>query len=281
MSVDSDKTLGFGGFNRIVHGRDAVYVVNENDAYVGRSLIEYGEYCEQEFDLLKQMCGLGSFVAEVGANIGAHTVRMAKQVGLSGRIVAFEPQPVVFQALCATVALNSLMNVDCYPFALAEVEETVRFPAIDYRVANNFGGIGFESLPEGAIPIPIRRFDDCYLHGRLDLLKIDVEGMELRVLKGAQQTIERFRPYIYLENDNRDKSPALISWLFEAGYRLWWHTPALYSPGNFFANPENIFAGVHSVNMLCVHSSVTTTVPLKEVTSADEFPTIVVEPARS
>jgi len=281
MSDDGDKTLGFGGFNRIVRGRDAVYVVNENDAYVGRSLIEYGEYCEQEFDLLKQMCGPGSFVAEVGANVGAHTVCMAKQAGLSGRIVAFEPQPVVFQTLCATVALNSMMNVDCYPFALAEAEETVRFPAIDYRVANNFGGIGFESLSEGTIPIPVRRFDDSYLHGRLDLLKLDVEGMELRVLKGAQRSIERFRPYIYLENDNRDKSPALISWLFDAGYRLWWHTPALFSPGNFFANPENIFGGVHSINMLGVHSSVTTEVPLKEVTSPGEFPTIVVEPPRT
>lgn len=281
MSDDSDNTLGFGGFNRIVRGRDAVYLVNENDAYVGRSLIEYGEYCEQEFDILKQMCGPGSFVAEVGANIGAHTVRMAKHVGLSGRIVAYEPQPVVFQALCATVALNSLMNVDCYPFALAEAEETARFPAINYYVANNFGGINFESLPEGTIPVPVRRFDDSYLHDRLDLLKLDVEGMELRVLKGARKSIERFHPYIYLENDNREKSAALISWLFEADYRLWWHTPALYSPGNFFANSENVFAGVHSINMLGVHSSLTTTVPLKEVTSADEFPTIVVEPARS
>jgi len=280
MSDDGDKTIGFGGFNRIVRGRDAVYLVNENDAYVGRSLIEYGEYCEEEFRILQQMCGTGSFIAEVGANIGAHTVRMAKQVGISGRIIAFEPQPVVFQTLCATVALNSLMNVDCYPFALAEAEETARFPAIDYRVANNFGGISFETLPQGVIPIPVRRFDDSYLHGRLDLLKLDVEGMELRVLKGTQQSIERFRPYIYLENDNRDKSPALINWLFEADYRLWWHTPALFSPANFFTNPEDVFGGVYSINMLCVHNSVTTTVPLREVTSADEFPTILLEPGK-
>jgi FkbM family methyltransferase len=260
------------GFNTLVKGRDAFYLANENDSYVGRSLIEYGEYGQEEFDLLSKLVNPGHYIVEIGANIGAHTVRLAKQVGLGGRVVAYEPQPVVFQALAGTIALNSLMNVDCFPYGVGRMEGKVMFPAIDYRKPNNFGGLGLTDLPEGTTPIRIVRFDDVYAYERLDLMKIDVEGMERDVLEGARASIERFQPVLYVENDQQKKSPELIQWLFDAGYRLWWHVPALYHPDNYFGNKENIFEGVRNINMLGIPKTQSVNIALTEITSKNEFP---------
>ena len=84
---------------------------NEHDIYIGRSLDLYGEFSEGECDVFRQLIQPGWTVLELGANIGSHTVFLAKRVGPSGRVIAFEPQRIVFQTLCANIALNNLLNV--------------------------------------------------------------------------------------------------------------------------------------------------------------------------
>lgn len=270
--MNDQKILDFGNFNKIVHGRDAVYIANTNDTYVGQALIRYGEYGQQEFGLLSAVTGQGSVIAEVGANMGAHTVRLAKHVGLQGRVVAFEPQPVMFQALSGTIALNGLMNVDCLPYALSSKTGFLKIPSLDYRQQNNFGGISFETPTEGGLPVPMNRFDDVFVLPRLDMMKIDVEGMELEVLTGAEATINKFRPVIYMENDNRPKSAALLQWLFDHDYRVWWHTPALFNPENHFGNSENVYGNVCSLNVLAIRRDADAKIGLNEVTDANTFP---------
>ncbi len=255
-----------------MHGRDATYVINKNDTYVGQALLRYGEYGQQEYALLSSVTSASSVIAEVGANMGAHTVRLAKHVGMQGRVVAFEPQPVMFQALCGTIALNSLMNVDCYPYALSSESGRLVIPSLDYRQQNNFGGISFETPADQGLPVPLNRFDDVYLLPRLDLMKIDVEGMELSVLEGAEAMINKFRPVIYMENDHKDKSPALLQWLFDHDYRVWWHTPALFNADNFFQNAENVYGNICSLNVLAIRRDADTNIGLTEVTDATVFP---------
>ena len=100
------------------------------------------------------------------------------------------------------------------------------------------------------------RLDDFYDQPRLDLIKIDVEGMEADVLRGAAGLIRRHRPVIYTENDRADKSPELVRLIRSHGYRLFWHRPPLYSPDNFAGSTRNIFVRrILSFNMLCVHAS--------------------------
>ena len=74
-----------------------------------------------------------------------------------------------------------------------------------------------------------------------DFLKIDVEGMELQVLQGAEETIRKYQPVIYAEADREDKKDALFAYLRSHGYRLYRHEPPLYNPDNYFHNPENVF----------------------------------------
>lgn len=265
------------GFNVIVDGRDARYIANKNDAYVGRSLIHYGEYCQEEYAILTAMTRPESVIVEVGANLGAHTARLAKHVTLAGRVIAFEPQPVIFQALCGTMSINNLMNVECFPTALGSEPATVTIPALDYRQPNNFGSLSLLQSAAQGVQVAVQRLDDVFRLGRLDLIKIDVEGMELDVLKGAQETISKFRPIIYFENDRPDKSSEILQWMFDAGYRLWWHFPALYNPQNHFQNGENIFGDVSSLNVLAVPNDVETSIGLLPITDVTYFPNYTVD----
>jgi hypothetical protein len=95
--------------------------------------------------------------------------------------------------------------------------------------------------------------------------------MEREVLEGATATLARLRPLLYVENDREEKSAALIGRLFELGYRLYWHLPALFNPQNYAGNGDNVFKGIVSINMLCIPKSLTIELKgFREITSAEE-----------
>ncbi len=256
-----DRVTDLGGFNKLVNARDGFFVANENDMYVGRALIKYGEYSQLEMDLLRQIVAPGDVAADVGANIGAHTVGIAKLVGQAGRVLAFEPQSVIFQNLCANVSLNSITNVDTFHCGLGDVPDTIKIPRYRYDQPFNYAGIGLDGNVDQGTAVEVKTFDDVFSYARLKLIKIDVEGMEENVLRGARQSIAKFKPVLYLENDRADRSERLIELVMEMGYRLWWHLPPLFNPNNFFGETENIFPNVASLNMLCLHKDVPADLP--------------------
>ena len=77
--------------------------------------------------------------------------------------------------------------------------------------------------------------------------------MEIMALTGAQETISKFRPIMYVENDRKENSEALIRLIASFGYRMYWHLPPLFNPDNYNKNPENVFGNIVSENMLCFH----------------------------
>ncbi|HEY7309849.1 MAG TPA: FkbM family methyltransferase [Gemmataceae bacterium] len=229
--------------------RHGTMLYNVHDQYIGRSLDLYGEYSEGEVDLFRQMVKPGQVVLEVGANIGAHTVFLARAVVPGGRVLAFEPQRIVYQTLCANLALNNITNVYCWQAAVGRTPGEVRVPLLDYARPNNFGGVQLGAAGEGE-PVPVRTIDGLQLP-RCALIKVDVEGMEQEVVEGAVATLQRCQPLLYVENDRREKSASLIRTLDALGYKLFWHRPPLFNPNNFAGNPNNVFAHIVSANMLC------------------------------
>jgi FkbM family methyltransferase len=222
----------------------------QRDQFVGRSLELYGEFSELEGELFAQLLRPGQVVVEVGANIGAHTVHLAKLVGAGGAVLAFEPQRVIFQILCANIALNALFNVHTYHAGLGREKGTLKVPPMDYDAVGNFGGLALTDAAVGE-DVSILALDGFNLPS-LQVLKIDVEGMEADVLLGARNTIARHRPVLYVENDRQEKSAALIRLIEELGYTMYWHTPNMYNQNNYFGNNENIFPGIVSINLLCI-----------------------------
>src|SRR5437773_2697778 len=104
LAHGSNAVSAFPQFNRLKQCRHGMMLYNINDVYIGRSLDQYGEFSEGELDLFQQFVKPGQLILEVGANIGAHTVWLAQAVGSTGTVLAFEPQRIVYQALCANLA---------------------------------------------------------------------------------------------------------------------------------------------------------------------------------
>jgi len=260
------KTLNVAPPYCLVQARRGWMLANLNDFYMGAAIATYGECNEAELAVLLALAQIPGLVVEVGANMGIHTVPLGLELQKQGRqIVAFEPQPVIFQQLCANLALNGLMNVTTWPFACGEAQGVVNFPRQDYQNTGNFGGVAMTSSTavanEACVQVPCIRLDDMLQFERVGLLKIDVEGFELRVLKGGSALLQRSRPLLYLENDRVDNSQELIEWIWGMGYNLWWHTPQVFNPQNFFGVEKNLYGRVASFNMLGVPREVNLGVP--------------------
>ena len=256
-------------FNLLVGTRYGQMIYNKNDAYVGASLAAYGEWSEAECELFRQLVHVGHVVVEAGANIGAHTVQFAQLVGEHGLVYAYEPQRIIFQTLCGNLALNQCVNVVARQQGLGRKGCTMVLPLADPRIGNNFSGLSLLKDGRGE-RVDVVTIDSLAL-ARCDLIKADVEGMEEEVITGAANTISKYRPMIYLEDDRLTQSGTLIRLLQSLGYRMWLHLPPLFNADNYAKNSTNIFGSVTSRNLLCQPTESAKPVSgLREVTQADE-----------
>ena len=242
---------------------------NKHDIYVGGAIENYGEFSVGEQAMFASLVHKGELVVEVGANIGAHTVQLSQLVGNDGEVYAFEPQRIVFQALCANLALNQCANVKAWQVAVGRETATILVPAMDPSKRSNFGGVSMYGVEEGE-PVQLVQLDSFDLPA-CHFLKVDVEGMEIDVLAGAQKTIDTYRPLMYLENDREQRSAELLSMILGMDYAAYWHLPLMFNPDNFDGNREDIFPAVVSVNVLCIPKEARADLPgLQRIASPDE-----------
>jgi FkbM family methyltransferase len=204
MIYDPNKRQG--DYFDIVMEYDSQLLIHINTS----SLIEwilffYGSF-ESEIDkMIKRLLQSGGVAMDVGANIGCHTLIMAAQVGPRGKVVAFEPCPDIFGRLQDNIFLNNFNNVILLPWALSNIsgELPLHLPRRD--VFNR----GTASLyfsddwhGENKVLVPVKTIDEVVADEkleRLDLLKIDTEGNELKVMMGGEDSIKEYRPYIIFE----------------------------------------------------------------------------------
>ncbi|HVR63663.1 MAG TPA: FkbM family methyltransferase [Polyangia bacterium] len=261
-----DPPASLGASRQVSSCRHGTMVYPRHDQHVGRSLALYGEWAEAEMDLLGLLIKPGDAVIDVGANIGTHTLFFSEKVGPTGRVLACEPQRLAIQMLCANLALNHRDNVIALPVAVGQSSGTVAVPALDYQTPANFGGArlsladvsGVPTLAADTEPATLVTLDQLArthlrpARRRCRLIKIDVEGMERAVLEGGEQLINDDEPYLYVENNDRQRSPLLIEWLEQHDYRLFWHVSRFFNPRNFRQNPDNVFGALCDLNMIAV-----------------------------
>ena len=142
--------------------------------------------------------------------------------GLVGRVHSFEPNPSNFRLL----QFNAGYHDNIVPHDLALGEESGGFYMREY--VDNFGRSEIVDDPaEGDVLIAVKTLDQFDLgEERVAFIKIDVEGMEPKVLRGAEQTIARHQPIIAMEqhrDDFRGGGSASVAWLTERGYRFCWY----------------------------------------------------------
>jgi len=217
---------------------------HRNDHYVGRSLRLYGEYSESEAELLRGVLAPADTVIEAGANIGALTVAIADAVGPEGAVYAFEPQRNYFGLLEWNTYRHK--NVSAYHQALGADARSVEINDIELEHIHAPGWNG----PGPPLTVGQRNIDSLDVDPAL--IKIDVDGQELEILEGADQTIRRTRPFLYVENDKPEAYPNLIPWIEAHGYRIYQHYAPLYNPSNFLGCQVNVFGKTVSAMLLCI-----------------------------
>ena len=224
------------------YGRFEIFT---HELWCSRSLEVYGEWSEGEIEIIGDLVNPESVVIEAGASIGSHTVPISRLVK---HVMAFEPQKEVFDLLQRNVLGNGCKNVSMIESGLGDVDGLL---AYDAPPLDSVSEPGSTRVGTGDHPCRIITIDSLGMK-KLDLIKADVEGMELQVLKGALRTIGQFRPLLYLEANHAADRTELYRFVSDLGYRIYLHTILLFNPDNFRGEKLNVFGNWDSKMILCV-----------------------------
>lgn len=189
----------------------------------------------------------GGTALDVGANIGFMSMAM---LAAGCRVQAFEPQPALFDLLIENT--SRWEQVVRSKVALSDFCGVSTMPRIRYGEKGNYGALALGQRSElGVITVNCLTLDSMKMP-RVGFIKIDVEGHEMQVLRGARQTILRDRPIMYIEDDRPEKSLALQELIKGMDYTVERHYPRLFRKDNFAGNPVNIWDVEYSShNLIC------------------------------
>jgi FkbM family methyltransferase len=204
--------------------RQRFYV--DTASFLEWTLFFYGTYEEPVLRLIEASLRPGECAIDVGANIGIHSVVMAKCVGSSGRVLSLEPNPRVAKRLRQNLDLNGLDQVDVYDFAASDRAGTAILRAPPGDDANQ----GTATLGPGngeSIRVTTRKLDDLTNRFAIKLVKIDAEGWEYPVLRGAERLLREGHPRLLFEFSPETWASAGWAWqdcltyLRGLGYKQW------------------------------------------------------------
>lgn len=183
---------------------------------------------------------------DVGANIGYHTIGFSK-LCTNGFVYSFEPQKEIFNILSANIALNnSSQNVLQYRDALGDKAELMQFNKIeDCKEKNssliNWGGRKIVTNGSGEGSLQTKTLDS-FDFSKVDFIKLDVEGFEVKFLDGATQTIESNKPIIFFENyawhEDYENDRKVIAKLKLFGYTIYRLTVTSYKEDCIALHPN-------------------------------------------
>ena len=252
--------------NLIKKCRYGMMIYNNKDIWVGRSIEKYGEFSESEVQVFRDAIKPGSFVLDIGANIGCHTIAFSRIVGPTGIVFAYEPERNNFCTLAGNIALNNLLNIYAFQKAVGSSSGMIVVPELDQDRTTNWGGLSlcedYSAAPNYAVPL-ITIDEQNFL--KLDFVKMDIEGMERLAIEGAKETIAKYKPILYVEDDRADKSQDLYETLKSMDYVLYKHLGPLYNPNNYYDVKDNVFLNqtpdgnfqeIISGNLFCHHRDV-------------------------
>lgn len=183
------------------------------------------DWHRNERDQLEGVLRPGDTVVDVGANMGFMTALFCELIGPGGRVFAFEPSKPVFEKLERVIALNGLSNVEAVNRGCGDASATGTLHQISR--SSGHGSLVVPSSESEAGPteeIELVRLDAFVAARgiRVDFVKIDTEGYEATVLRGAQEMLARDKPTLYIElaQEYEASSREAVRMLTELGYRF-------------------------------------------------------------
>lgn len=199
---------------------------------IQRSIYFYGYYEPYFSRFLMKVLGRGETFVDCGANIGQFSLIASRCVGANGKVIAIEPEENNYEQLKKNLDLNHAQNVSIIKSALGERDGSVDF--FVRSAEHGFSNRGVHSLHAHSdwlepmkVTVPLRKLDGILRsEQRVDIIKMDIEGAELGALKGAEESLERFSPLIFLEANEictryfGHSTLDVKNWLLRRGYRL-------------------------------------------------------------
>lgn len=243
----------------------------KTDGIIGASLAYYGEYTELELALLRNFTNPETIVYDIGANIGYHTVGLAKT---SKHVYAFEPNQKNLNLLHINTTHDK--NVDIFECAISDHDGTTIISDYELGKMGNYGECKLSDTGQECIKRSIDSLIKENLIEPPNVIKIDVEGHEYEVFKGMEDTIKNNLPIILYEAMHCDLA-SIYDMLNGLAYTLYWFPVPNYNPDNFYKNKENIFGNGGVLNILAVPFHVTLNTTLPVVMSRDQTYQQVVE----
>jgi len=218
---------------KIINSNGIKYMLFESPDFITHIVNITGQF---EIELVaateKAIQGKGGIVLDIGANLGTYTIPLAAR-NPHLEIISFEPQQAVYYQLCGNIALNSLENVTAYNIAVGDKEETIELAMPDYTKEDNIGLFSLDPFVKSKTPTTVgkvRPVDVITIDSMnldfVQMIKIDVEGLEINVLKGAQETIVRcgYPPIIFEAWTQydwwEDRKQELFDYIENMGYEL-------------------------------------------------------------
>ncbi len=200
----------------------------------------------------------GQSVVDIGAHKAAFTYWMAKRVGPTGSVLAFEPQPDLAQYLRDVAARLGSETIRVFDVALSDKHGDSRL----YFRGDHAGTASLEVQEGESIPVAARTLDDvvssAQLAAPISFIKCDVEEHELAVLRGAADVLANDQPILLLESDNLEtgqkRLDPLISLLGQYGYRGYFFAGKALHPLEVFAPERYHFADMAQQNYVFIPS---------------------------
>lgn len=202
-------------------------IVNKHDRCVCWFIRLLGHWDSNETRVLEHIIKKGFKIIEVGANFGVYTLKMAQLVGEKGKIYAFEANPTVSKYLSQSIKINNLNSiVTLFEKAAGDIPGQ---SFLNFGLQNIGGGHLVETASPFSVKTEIVRLDDVVKEEHIDVLKIDAEGFELKILKGAKSIIDKNIDHIiiimefiptHLENQKSDPKE-IVNLLKSYGFNLW------------------------------------------------------------
>jgi FkbM family methyltransferase len=185
----------------------------------------FGSWEKHFAELFGYLAGPGDRCVDVGANIGVHTVRLARLVGPDGEVISIEANPEVARRAGRNVALNQLANVRLVGAAAGEAAGQARLYCPGPRDTNRARASvrQYSYLTGATATVPAVTVDELCAGAPVALIKIDVEGHEAAVVRGAADVIGRYAPSVVFEYCPlllQDPAESPFGWLAERGYQL-------------------------------------------------------------
>jgi FkbM family methyltransferase len=207
--------------SEIFENEDGKFIVFPNDAIAQH--LKSGKPWEPHFKtVIQHLVKEGDTVLDCGANFGYNAVIMGKQIGLSGRLFAFEPQRIINQQLSGNMILNNIYNAAIVHAALGQEQGLTTMSPVPYDL--DWVNIGDTSVGEGGDEVQIITLD--MIDSQPNFIKMDVQGYELFALQGAEKTLKQSLPDIFIEIEEHQLAKfnvtkeQLLNYIKSFGYRM-------------------------------------------------------------